>query len=173
LLCCIILILTLKALAACRLCKHFFCEVASIVTSILINIFLYNNFVEEDCGKTCYVTILVIFFFFGSKLTQILHTEFFLWKKCYMKCGVWNHIFIRVLFIHKTLPWLFSFTFRSLFVNYCMPKTLLVPLAKQEIKETFCVLDNCISQTTLTCVCLNTQLLGFSHNSGFIVRGSA
>ena len=61
----------------------FFFEVASIVTSIvtsmLINIiFLYNNFVEEDCGKTCYVTILVIFSFLGSKLTQILHTEFFL-----------------------------------------------------------------------------------------------
>lgn len=134
---------------------------------MLINIiFLYNNFVKEDCGKTFYVTILVIFFFFGSKLTQILHTEFFLWKKCYNyeECGVWNHIFIRVLFIHKTLPWLFSFTFRSLFVNYCMPKTLPVPLVKQEIKETFCVLDNCISQATLTCVCFI---------SGFIVRGSA
>lgn len=90
-----------------------------------------------------------------------------------MKCGVWNHIFIKVLFIHKTLPWLFSCTFRSLFVNYCMPKTLPVPLAKQEIKETFCVLDNCISRATLTCVCSNTQLLGFSHNSGFIVQGSA
>ena len=44
-----------------------------------------------------------------------------------------------------------------------MPKTLPVPLVKQEIKETFCVLDNCISQATLTCVCSNTQLLGFSH----------
>lgn len=52
----------------------FFLEVASIVTSMLINIiFLYNNFVEEDCGKTCYVTILVIFFFWLKTHPNIAH----------------------------------------------------------------------------------------------------
>ena len=67
----------------------FFCEVASIVASMLINIiFLYNNFVEEDCDKTCYVTILVIFFLSQNSPKYCTQSSFYERNVIIMKCGV-------------------------------------------------------------------------------------
>ena len=59
---------------------------------MLINIiFLYNNFVEEDCGKTCYVTILVIVLGGLKTHPNIAHRVLFMKEMTVviiMKCSV-------------------------------------------------------------------------------------
>ena len=82
---------------------------------MLINIiFLYNNFVEEDCGKTFYVTILVIFFFLAQNSPKYCtQSSFYERNVIIMKSAVFEIISSLEFFLftrpcHDFFPLLFA-----------------------------------------------------------------